>query len=240
MTTSGSRAPDIPGYRDLSRIGRGGFSVVYRGEQVSLERSVAIKLLLTDLDDAAEVRRFTNECRILGRLGAHRHVVDVHDAGVTADGRPFIVMKFYGRGSLADRLKASGPLPPAEAVGVAIKLASALQAAHDIGVIHRDIKPDNVLVDDDGEPVLTDFGVAAIADAAGRYTSSVAFSHAHVAPEVLDRNAFGVPSDLYSLGSTLHTSDSTAPRLPADPTAADRRTDVGRRTGARDPECRRS
>ena len=197
--------PEIRGYADLSRVGRGGFSVVYRGQQVTLDRPVAIKVLLADLEEEGQVRRFTNECRILGRLGLHKHVVDVYDAGVTDEGRPYIVMKFYGGGTLADRLKATGSLPAADVVSIGVKMAAALQAAHDIGVIHRDVKPDNVLVDDDGEPVLTDFGVAAVADAAGAYTSSVAFSRAHVAPEVLDRNAFGVASDVYGLGSTMFT-----------------------------------
>lgn len=197
--------PEIKGYADLTRVGRGGFSVVYRARQVALERPVAIKVMLADLDEEDQVRRFTNECRVLGKLGLHRHVVDVFDAGVTDEGRPFIVMKFYGRGALSDRLKSSGPLSAVEVVDVGVKMAAALQAAHAIGVFHRDVKPDNILVDDEGEPVLTDFGVAAVADAAGQYTSSVAFSRAHVAPEVLDRNAFGVASDVYGLGSTLFT-----------------------------------
>jgi serine/threonine protein kinase len=186
-------------------VGRGGFSVVYRAQQVALDRPVAIKVLLADLEEEDQVRRFTNECRVLGKLGLHRNVVDVHDAGVTDEGRPFIVMKFYARGALSDRLKSGGTLPASEVGSVGVKMATALQAAHAIGVIHRDVKPDNILIDDDGEPVLTDFGVAAVADAAGQYTSSVAFSRAHVAPEVLDRNAFGVASDVYGLGSTLFT-----------------------------------
>jgi serine/threonine protein kinase len=197
--------PEIRGYADFARVGRGGFSVVYAARQVALDRQVAIKVLLADLEEEDQVRRFTNECRILGRLGMHKHVVDVYDAGVTDEGRPYIVMKFYAGGSLADRLKKAGPLSASEVVSIGVKMAAALQAAHAIGVIHRDVKPDNILIDDDGEPVLTDFGVAAVADAAGAYTSSVAFSRAHVAPEVLDRNAFGVASDVYGLGSTLFT-----------------------------------
>jgi serine/threonine protein kinase len=197
--------PVVRGYRDLTRIGRGGFSSVYRAKQVYLGRDVAIKILMADLADDAEARRFANECAILGRLGVHRHVVDVYEAGITDEGRPFIVMRFYARGTLGDRMKASAPMLPSEVISTGIKMAEALQAAHFIGVIHRDIKPDNILMDDDGEPVLSDFGVSAVADAAGRYTSSVAFSHAHASPEVLDRNAYGIASDVYSLGSTLYT-----------------------------------
>ncbi len=193
----------LTGYSGFTPVGRGGFSVVYRAVQDSLGRDVAIKFLNVDLSDDSSARRFTSECRAIGRIGAHPHVVDVYDAGVSADGEPFIVMKYYPAGTFGELVVSHGALPVDKVVDVGIKLADALQFAHDHGIIHRDIKPENILRATDDDPVLTDFGVAAMPDAVGNYTTSVAFSRAHAAPEVLDRNAFGVASDIYSLGSTL-------------------------------------
>lgn len=207
--------PSLEGYSGFERIGRGGFSTVYRARQDRLDRDVAVKVLSADLTDAADIRRFETECRVLGRLGQHRHIVDVYDAGVGPSGNPYIVMKLYAGGTLADRVKREGALPASDVVALGIKVSSALQAAHSEGVVHRDIKPENVLLDADGEPVLTDFGVAAIADQDGRFTSSVAFSRAYVAPEVLDRNEYGVSSDVYSLGATLYTMLSGRPVFAA-------------------------
>lgn len=200
-----SWVPSFDGYSGLVRIGRGGFSEVYRAHQDRLDRDVAIKVLSTDLNDPADVRRFETECRVLGRLGRHHNIVDVYDAGVSDDGRAFIVMKLYEGGTLGQRVLRDGPLPVADVIALGQKIAEALAAAHAEGVVHRDIKPENVLLDGRGEPVVSDFGVAAVADPDGRYTSSVAFSRAYVAPEVLDRNEYGVASDIYSYGATLYT-----------------------------------
>lgn len=206
----------VPGYSHLVRIGRGGHSVVYRAVHDRLSREVALKVIFTDFGDPGFARAFENECRVLGMLSTHRHVVDVYDAGVTADGRGFIAMHLYPNGTIADRVRTLGPIPVPEAVGITAKLASALQCSHDFGVIHRDVKPENVLIDEFGEPVLTDFGVAAVADADGRYTTSVAFTRSHAAPEVLDSNAYGPASDQYSLASTLYALIAGSPAFHAE------------------------
>jgi len=195
----------IPGYALGSRIGRGGFSVVFEGEHLRLQRPVAIKVLMADLSDEQDVRHFERECQVLGRLGTHQAVVDVYDAGVSMEGRPYIVMKLYRRGTLADQLADSGPLSVEDAATVAARIGGAIEAANRIGVIHRDIKPANILIDDDGLPVIGDFGVAALAGVSGRGTTSIVFSRDHVAPEILDGNEYGVPSDVYALSSTLYT-----------------------------------
>jgi serine/threonine protein kinase len=137
-------------------------------------------------------------------LSEHRQVVDVIDAGVAPDGRPYIVMRLYRRGSLAQLLEGSGPMGAAEAVSIVVKVAAALQAAHDHGALHRDVKPENILIADDGEPALGDFGISSIIGASG--TTTTAFSMAQVAPEVLSHPDSRLPaSDLYSLGSTAYT-----------------------------------
>lgn len=197
--------PTVAGYSNLKRIGRGGSSSVYRARQDAFGRDVAIKILFADLSDKDDERRFHNECLVLGKLGSHPNIVDVYDAGITSEHRPYIVMNYYPRGNLTDRIRDQGSIPVPEAIKIINAIAPALEYAHSHGVIHRDIKPDNILIDHDGQPVLTDFGVAAMADAAGNYTTSIAFSPDHVAPEVLEDNEYGVASDIYSLASTLYT-----------------------------------
>lgn len=197
--------PTVDGYIDLVRIGRGGFSVVYRARQTAFDREVALKLLLADFSDEADARRFRNECAVLGRIGRHENIVDVYDAGLTTTGQAYIAMQLYPRGSLGALLKATGALPPADGISMIIEISKALEFAHDQSVIHRDIKPDNILIDESGKPGLADFGVAAVADAHGGFTRSVAFSPSHVAPETLECFEYSPSSDQYSLASTLFT-----------------------------------
>jgi len=199
----GGPAEQVPGYRLGRRIGRGGFAVVHEAEQLSLGRAVAVKMLSPERADERELRRFDRERVLLSELSRHRHVVDVIDAGTASDGRPFIVMRLYRRGSLAQALADGGPMPPRLVVDTVAKLAGALQAAHGLGVIHRDVKPENVLIADDGEPALADFGISALSGP-DRTTGNV-FTMAHAAPEVLDRGDYGVASDVYALASTAYT-----------------------------------
>jgi serine/threonine-protein kinase PknK len=213
----------LPGYRIGPVLGRGGFAIVYRAEQVSLGRDVAVKVLTTDLSSEGDLRRFERERQALVRLSPHPHVVDVIDAGVTAERRPFVVMRHYPGGTLAQRAALHGPLPVAETVQVVSKIADALDAAHALGVVHGDVKPQNVLLDERGEPVLADFGIARLLDASreDHHTSTVFFTPAHVAPEVLQRRRAGVASDVYSLASTTYQLLAGRPAFdPEDPRIA--------------------
>lgn len=192
----------IPGIEHAEEIGRGGFAVVYRARQPELNRTIAIKMLSTRLDDTGR-ERFAREGWAMGTLSGHPNIVNVIDTGLSASGRPYIAMAYLREGSLADRLDLDGPLPWAEAVRIATKLAGALETAHRAGTLHRDVKPENVLLSDYGEPELTDFGIARVE---GRYetgTGNVVASAAHASPEVLEGRAATVASDVYSLGSTL-------------------------------------
>ncbi|NUP52979.1 MAG: serine/threonine protein kinase [Catenulispora sp.] len=204
---------DVPGYRDLVPIGRGGFSTVYRAHQEAFDRSVALKVLTIEFDDTVH-RRFLREVRLTGRLTGHPHVVTALDAGMTWSGRPYLATDLYEHGSLRDRLKTAGPPPPREVAAIGAKIAAALSAAHAVGVIHRDVKPNNILISRFGEPALADFGVACLLDSLASATVLDVFSPHHAAPEVVDRGTSGVigaASDIYALGSTLYELLTGAP-----------------------------
>ena len=194
----------IRGYHDLHRIGHGGFSVVYRARQAGIDRVVALKVLRVEFVDAQLKRRFLREVQLTGRLSAHPNVVTVLDSGLTGAGRPYIAMDLYERGSLRDRLLASGPLPLAEALRVGVKIAGALDAAHHEGIVHRDVKPQNILVSRYGEPALADFGTARLVAEIDASARTEALTPFHAAPEVLEGKPPTAASDVYSLGSTLY------------------------------------
>ncbi|HEV7720199.1 MAG TPA: serine/threonine-protein kinase [Iamia sp.] len=198
----GADTVDIPGYDDLVEIGRGGFAVVYRARQIRLQRLVAVKVLMGTATGAVALERFERECGAVGALSGHPNVVAVHDAGTTADGRPYLAMELLAGGTLAQRLDA-GSLPVDDVLAIGAGLADALAAAHDLGVLHRDVKPENVLLGDDGTPKLADFGIAMVADTHQTATGVVLGTVLHSAPEVLTGARATQTSDVYSLASTM-------------------------------------
>ncbi len=200
----GGNAVEIPGYDDLVEIGRGGFAVVYRARQVRLQRAVAVKVLL-GATSGVGLERFERECAAIGSLSGHPNVVAVHDAGTTADGRPYLAMELLPAGSLAERLAREGRLAADDVLAIGSQLASALAAAHRAGVLHRDVKPENVLLGEDGTPKLGDFGIAVVADTHQTATGVVLGTVLHAAPEVLTGARATEASDVYSLASTLDT-----------------------------------
>lgn len=214
--------PVIRGYRDLTFIAHGGFSSVYAARQELFDRTVAVKILDTGAQDAEAQRRFVDECMLTGRLTGQPHIITVFDAGVTEDGRPFLAMQYLPGGSLADRLASSGPLPVPEVVRIGTAVARALAAAHEANILHRDIKPGNILMSADGQPVLSDFGIASRYQTAAAPISpdaKIAFTPAYTAPEVREGRTPSAASDIYSLGATLYTLlAGTSPlRSVADP-----------------------
>ncbi len=195
------RTRDIAGYRNAELIGQGGFAAVYKAADAAHGREVAIKVLEGALGET-ERRRFDRERQTMGRLGSHPNIIPVFESGYTESGEGYIVMQLATGGSLGARLRSAGPLPWPEAVEIMAAVAGATQAAHDSGVLHRDIKPDNILIDQYGNPKLSDFGIAAVANNATATMSTTA-TLAHAAPELLQGQQIGPGVDVYALGSTL-------------------------------------
>src|SRR5246127_4525533 len=167
-------------YRLDAEIGRGGMSTVYRAFDTVLERPVAIKLMHREIaTDSDQLERFRREARAVAQL-SHPHVVGVIDAGED-DGRPYIVFEYVEGETLKERIRRNGQLEIPEAVAYSIEIARALGAAHARHIVHRDVKPQNVLIDDEGSAKVTDFGIARTLDeegltAAGRVLGPTAYA----------------------------------------------------------------
>jgi hypothetical protein len=193
----------VPGIANPTEIGRGGFGVVYAADEIDLSRRVAVKVLPSRLDDR-ELQRFDRERRALGVLSSHPHIVTVYRTGSASDGSPFIVMEFLSAGSAADRLKTAGPYPWTEVLEMGIQLAGAVETAHRHGVLHRDIKPGNVLMNTLTGATLADFGIARLKGAPETQSASITASIAHAPPEIIDGHRPAPSADVYSLASTLY------------------------------------
>ncbi|MGW4339519.1 protein kinase domain-containing protein [Rhodococcus koreensis] len=190
------------GFEDAQEIGHGGFGVVYRCTQPTLERTVAVKVLTADLDEGNRAR-FFREQRAMGRLTGHPNIVNVLHVGTLDSGRPYIVMQYHAQDSLELKIRRHGPLGFDEALQLGVKIAGALETAHRLEILHRDVKPANILLTDYGEPVLTDFGIAHISGGFETSTGTVTGSPAYTAPEVLSGAAPSTASDIYGLGATM-------------------------------------
>jgi serine/threonine-protein kinase PknK len=189
------------GFEDAQEIGRGGFGVVYRCRQVGLERVVAVKVLTAEVDDVRA--RFVREQQAMARLTGHPNIASVLQVGQTASGYLFLVMPFCGRGCLHARIRALGVLPLDEVLHVGVKMAGALESAHRAGILHRDVKPANILITDYGEPALSDFGLARTGDGFKTATGVLVGTLEFTAPELLDAGSPTPASDVYGLGATL-------------------------------------
>jgi tRNA A-37 threonylcarbamoyl transferase component Bud32 len=185
------------------RIGSGGMSTVYRAFDDTLERWVAIKVLHGSMqDDTIQLERFRREARAVARL-SHPHVVTVIDAG-EGDGHPFIVLEYVDGETLKQLIRRQGRLPVTEAVAYAIEIGRALIAAHTQRLAHRDVKPQNVLIDPDGRAKVTDYGISRSLDDAGlTATGRVLGTTDYVAPEQALGEEVTEQSDIYSLGICL-------------------------------------
>ncbi|WP_436492277.1 serine/threonine-protein kinase [Actinokineospora sp. HUAS TT18] len=207
--------PVIPGLTLAGPLGQGGFGTVFLARQDRLERDVAVKVDNRVLATERDRVRFLREARAAARLSGHPNVVNVYDAGVTADGCPYIVMELCTGGSLADVQAREGVLAVDRVIEMGGQLADALAHAHAAGILHRDIKPANILVNAFGAVKLADFGLAAILDAHAEHTVTVgALSPNFAAPEVFAHAAPSRAGDIYSLGATLYTLASG--RRPRD------------------------
>jgi eukaryotic-like serine/threonine-protein kinase len=197
-------------YRLADSIGSGGMGRVWRAHDELLHRAVAIKeltaaLYVSESDQAVLLARTRAEARAAARIN-HSAVVTVHDV-LEHDGRPWIVMELVEGRSLADAVKEDGRVEPAEAARIGLWVLRALHAAHSAGVLHRDVKPGNVLLSHDGRVLLTDFGIAQIdGDTTITRTGEVVGSVDYLAPERVRGHDPGPSSDLWALGATLYTA----------------------------------
>ena len=198
-----SAPPILPGLGYIRPLGSGGFADVFLYEQDMPRRDVAVKVLPSDVRDADLRRMFNAEADVLAHLSAHPSIVTVYQAGISADGRPYIVMEFCP-GSLAQRYRIER-LPLDEVLTIGVKMASALESAHSAGLVHRDVKPSNILVTTFGAPVLADFGISS---SLARATADevLAMSIPWSAPEVVAESTSGtVASEVWSLGATVYS-----------------------------------
>ncbi|MFZ2526588.1 MAG: protein kinase, partial [Rhodococcus sp. (in: high G+C Gram-positive bacteria)] len=208
LSTQRDVGPDVAtelslaGFAEANEIGRGGFGIVYRCHEVALDRTVAVKVLTSHLDPD-NLERFLREQRAMGRLSGHPNIVNVMQVGTTESGRPYLVMQYHRRDSLEVRIRRTGPVGWEETVHLGVVLAGALETAHRLGVLHRDVKPANIMLTEFGEPQLTDFGIARIRGGFETVTGEVTGSPAFTAPEVLSGHTPTPASDVYSLAATL-------------------------------------
>jgi serine/threonine-protein kinase len=180
-------------------------ATVYRGVDEELDRPVAVKLLAEHFAGDNEIRRrFLREARVAGGLN-HPNVVSVYDIG-ERDGRPFIVMELVEGESLADLIGRDGPLEPRPAVELALQACAGLEHAHRAGLVHRDVKPANLLIRSDGTLKVADFGIARVADAATRLTQAgtILGTACYLAPEQADGGEITARADVYALGAVLY------------------------------------
>ncbi len=216
-----TKVPDKIGrYEVIRLLGQGAMGAVHLGRDPSLDREVAIKTLKElDLQDDAKKRfleRFRNEAKAAARLHDPT-IVQVFDVGEDpAVGGPFLVLEYVKGTTLKHVLRDRGPLPPEELVDVARQIGHAIDLAHERGIIHRDVKPDNILLAEDGRAKLADFGVARLPDAALTKEGQFLGTPCYAAPETLAAGKYGPRTDLFSFAAVLYELASGARAFPGD------------------------
>ncbi|MCS7465072.1 serine/threonine protein kinase [Stieleria sp. ICT_E10.1] len=208
----------IGDYELIEEVGRGGMGVVFRARQISLEREVAVKMILRGrLASDVDLERFLAEAAATARL-VHPGIVPVYEVG-DIDGRPFFSMQYIKGETLADRT-ARGPLPQREAARIIAEVARAVQFAHDQGFVHRDLKPSNILLTKEGQTLITDFGLAKESGTNVNLTRSgmLVGTPAYMSPEQAGgrRELLGPATDIYSMGSMLYFTLTGRPPFVAE------------------------
>ena len=210
-------------YRLDERIGAGAMGAVWRGTDELLNRTVAVKeLLAAALPSADQLEESRQRILREGRIGArlqHAHVISMFDV-VVHDERPWLVMEYLPSRSMAAVLAEKGPMSPREAAAIGRQVADGLSAAHAAGVVHRDVKPGNVLIAEDGRAKITDFGVSrAVDDVQLTRTGVIAGTPAFLSPEVARGQEPTAASDVFALGATLYAAVEGEPPFGLDDNA---------------------
>ncbi len=193
----------FPGFTDVHEIGVGSLAVVYRGREIGTNRHVALKLLNVRDASPRSIESFERESIALGALSSHPNIVTLYRVFRTPDGRPVLVLELC-TGVVSDRLREGAGLPVPDAVGIGIKIAGALETAHRGGILHRDVKPQNILITDFAEPALADFGVAMLQSSSQTTAGLFDFTTLHAAPELLEGGGTSAATDVYELASSLY------------------------------------
>ncbi|HWT95710.1 MAG TPA: serine/threonine-protein kinase, partial [Solirubrobacteraceae bacterium] len=208
---------EFAGCRIEGVVGRGGMGVVYRATQLGLGRPVALKLLAgANAADPESRARFQREWQMAAAID-HPNVIPVYAAG-EEDGTLYLVLRFVGGTDLHKLLRQDGPLPPARAASIVAQVASALDAAHAAGLVHRDVKPGNVLLEGD-HAYLSDFGLTRLASSAGTQLTQEGRwlgTADYASPEQLEGRATDARSDVYALGCVLYAALTGGPPFPRD------------------------
>ncbi|WIB35121.1 serine/threonine-protein kinase [Curtobacterium sp. MCJR17_043] len=198
-----SSPPVLPGFTAVHVLGSGGFADVFLYEQDMPRRQVAVKVLLDEVVDDRVRQMFQLEANLMARLSTHPSILTVFQASVAADGRPYLVMELCSS-SLSDRYRRE-PVPVSQVLSIGVRIGAALETAHREGVLHRDVKPSNILMTAYGNPVLSDFGIAASLGEADP-DEPIGMSIPWSAPEVLsDESRGSIQSEVYSLAATIST-----------------------------------
>lgn len=191
--------PGLPGYRLVETIGSGGFSQVYLYEQDVTGLKVAVKVLNDAVGTHSDREQFLTEARAMAQLAGHPNIVQVFQADFTGDGRPYLIMQYYPLPNLYVRARRE-QFSVADVLRIGVLVGGAVETTHRAGILHRDVKPHNILTGQFGEPALTDFGIAARKDVTG----AGGFSYHWAAPEVVTGISDGDErADVYSLAATL-------------------------------------
>ncbi|TAJ46753.1 MAG: serine/threonine protein kinase [Herbiconiux sp.] len=199
-----SAPPALPGFTALRVLGSGGFADVFLFEQNMPRRQVAVKVMLPEVVNEQVRRMFQVEADLMATLSAHPSILTVYEAGVSSDGRPFLVMELCSS-SLGQSYRRE-PLPVAEVLRIGVKIAGALHTAHQQGILHRDVKPSNILLTAYGSPVLSDFGISSSTRGAAAAAEAVGLSIPWSAPEVIAETTQGtVASEVWALCATLYS-----------------------------------
>ncbi|MEJ7843092.1 MAG: protein kinase [Rubrobacter sp.] len=235
-------------YNVVEPLGRGGMAEVYLAHDEVLGRDVALKVLSRRFaDDAEFVERFKREARSAATI-SHPNVVPIYDRGAAENGACYISMEYLPGGTLKDRISRDAPMDAGVVAEVAVQIAEALEAAHEGGVIHRDVKPQNVLVTRTGDVKVCDFGIAR-AESAGTMTGNVILgTAAYMSPEQAAGQPVDPRSDLYSLGVVMYemltgeppfaTNETPAPPKSKNPDVPDATDDLVVRLLSKDPDGR--
>lgn len=196
-----SSPPTLPGFSYVRVLGSGGFADVFLYEQNMPRRQVAVKVLLSEVVTPVLRAQFQAEANVMAQLSAHPSVLTVYQASVSSDGRPYLVMELCS--PAGNRRYRGEPVPVPDVLRIGVKIASAIETAHRAGVLHRDVKPSNILMTAYGHPVLSDFGIASTLD---ERSSAAGLSVPWSAPEVVTGQTSGtIASEIWSLGATLYS-----------------------------------